>query len=351
MKEEARWNKVLEFVKMYGGHATRTVDGNKMNIRVYGKIPNAIIKELVSGRVAVDKGFSPVCWQYSNKFLDAMLQGYLDGDGHNDIKNNRWRLGFTRNYNLERDLRTVCARLGYKIVLKPSTVKYKEENRPTFKGEIRKVRGEHWNNKQCGEVIEIRNARCRYVYDIGVEDEPHVFSLASGVLTHNSKNNPMPESVKDRCTKSHEYIFLLSKSQKYYFDSDSIKEECVSSHGSGNGYKRPCRLTHQNVDGTPRGNDEKWEKCETRNKRSVWQVNTKPYRGSHFATFPAKLIEPCIKAGCPENGTVLDPFGGSGTVGEVCVRYNRNAILIELNPEYEQLIRKRLSNVQSVLVM
>ncbi len=343
VKEEARWNKIKEFVKMYGGHVTRTVDGNKMNVRVYGKIPNAIIQEFVSGRTAIDKCFSTVCWQYSNKFLDSMLQGYLDGDGHNDVKNNRWRLGFTRNYNLERDLRTVCARLGYKLTLNPSNVKYKGGTKPIFKGEIRKERSNHLNEKQCGEVVEIRNARCRYVYDIGVEDEPHLFSLASGVLTHNSKNNPMPESVTDRCTKSHEYIFLFSKSAKYYFDNEAIKEDSVTSDPrrpyTSNGAKQ---LDNRKIwhSGEKRSSGD----FTKRNKRSVWQVNTKPYKGAHFATFPPALVKPCILAGCPENGVVLDPFCGSGTVGQVCNALNRNAILIELNPEYKPLILDRINS-------
>jgi len=413
VKEYARWNKIQEFAKMYSGSVTRTVSGNKMDVRVYGKIPNAIISELVSGRTAIDKCFSPVCWQYSNKFLDSMLQGYLDGDGHNDVKNNRWRLGFTRNYNLERDLRTVCARLGYKLVLNPSTVKYKEENRPTFKGEIRKVRGEHWNNKQCGEVMEIRNARCRFVYDLGVEDDPHVFALASGVLTHNSKNNPMPESVKDRCTKSHEYMFLFSKSAKYFYDNDSIREPAQDRpYDKSKKIERdPTGMIMGNAHNYAPGASGYGHHPNGRNKRSVWQINTKPYKGAHFATFPPALIEPCIKAGTSEYGvcsvcgspfkritkvigksmqkwshsdyaecrqetkngsgdkglrtglvnvkntvvwepvcscnapvcpaTVIDPFGGSGTVGEVCNKLNRNAILIELNPEYKPLILER----------
>lgn len=223
------------------------------------------------------------------------------------------------------------------------------------------------------------------------------------------KNNPMPESVRDRFTKSHEYIFLLSKSQKYYFDNEAIKEESVCDHPSGNGYKRSARRSYQNPDGSARGDEEQWKPGGTRNKRSVWQVNTKPYKGAHFATFPSKLIEPCILAGTSEHGvcsvcgspykriiekvghtehggyrkradapgaevsessvfrtglitttqtvgwkpscycdapsipaTVLDPFGGSGTVGEVCRNLNRNSILIELNPEYEHLINERV---------
>lgn len=229
-----------------------------------------------------------------------------------------------------------------------------------------------------------------------------------------SKNNPMPESVKDRCTKSHEYIFLLSKSKKYYFDNEAIKEESVTCDPrrpyTSNGAKQ--------LDGR-----DNWHSGEPRepgdftkrNKRSVWQVNTKPYKGAHFATFPPALIEPCILAGTSERGvcsecgfpyeriteitgqvkqkwgttdrpdcrpgniegkgdkglrtgmvnikntvgwqpscscnapstpaTVLDPFGGSGTVGQWCNLNGRDAILIELNPEYIPLIEERINTV------
>ena len=118
-----------------------------------------------------------------------------------------------------------------------------------------------------------------------------------------SKNNCMPESVTDRCTKSHEYLFLFAKSRRYYFDSEAIKESSVSDHPSGNGFKRPARVSYQNPDGTARGNEEQWRGVGgKRNKRSVWQVNTVPYREAHFATFPEKLIEPCILAGTSEKG-------------------------------------------------
>ncbi len=140
--------------------------------------------------------------------------------------------------------------------------------------------------------------------------------LRQDIIWH--KPNPMPESVEDRCTKAHEYVFLLSKSKKYYYDYKSIKEKSVDSD-------------------------------ELKNKRSVWSVNTKPYKGAHFATFPPDLIRPCILAGCPEGGTVLDPFGGSGTTGAVANEENRNAILCEVNPEYIPLINKRLSEVQPKL--
>lgn len=155
-----------------------------------------------------------------------------------------------------------------------------------------------------------------------------------------SKPNPMPESVKDRCTKAHEYIFLLSKSPKYYFDNEAIKEqsktEPVLRDKMGEGYQANY----------PNGNrfsvGERVWGDELKNKRSVWTVSPKPFSEAHFAVYPPDLIEPCILAGCPEGGTVLDPFGGSGTTGVVADRLGRNAILTELNPDYIDIARNRI---------
>lgn len=144
--------------------------------------------------------------------------------------------------------------------------------------------------------------------------------LRQDIIWH--KPNPMPESVRDRCTKAHEYVFLLSKSQKYYYDNNAVKE--------------PVKQTRV----APNQNDSGAGKM--RNRRSVWTVATKPYKGAHFATFPPDLIEPCILAGSPKGGVVLDPFGGSGTTAGVAVKHGRKAILCELNPEYANLVRERV---------
>jgi DNA modification methylase len=158
-----------------------------------------------------------------------------------------------------------------------------------------------------------------------------------------AKPNPMPESVRDRCTKAHEYLFLLSKGPRYHFDADAIAEAA----------QHPL-MTHQSTKQAPGaasaylGNaPSNLGRCGTneegtRNKRSVWTVATQPYSGAHFATYPPELIEPCILAGCPAGGTVLDPFGGAGTTGLVADRLQRNAVLIELNPAYAEIARKRL---------
>lgn len=165
--------------------------------------------------------------------------------------------------------------------------------------------------------------------------------LRQDIIWH--KPNPMPESVRDRCTKAHEYIFMFSKRPKYYFDHAAMKEPAVSDHPSGNGFKRNARKSYQNADGTARGNDQQWQDVGgMRNRRSVWTVTTKPFKGAHFATFPPDLIEPCILAGCPQQGTVLDPFGGAGTTGLVADRLQRNAILIDLNDEYRPMAVSRL---------
>ena len=154
-----------------------------------------------------------------------------------------------------------------------------------------------------------------------------------------SKPNPMPESVTDRCTKAHEYIFLMSKSARYFYDAAAIAETANYPEGSGN--IRPGKEvgqafmeTHENL--------YKIGPRETRNKRSVWTVTTQPYSEAHFATFPPDLIEPCILAGCPKSGIVLDPFGGAGTTGLVADRLGRNAFLIELNPEYAAMAESRI---------
>jgi DNA modification methylase len=158
-----------------------------------------------------------------------------------------------------------------------------------------------------------------------------------------SKPNPMPESVTDRPTKAHEYIFLLTKSERYWYDHEAIKEDAVADHPSGNGFKRDARISYQNSDGTARGNDEQWTDVGgLRNKRSVWTIATAPYAEAHFATFPPELPEICIKAGCPVGGTVLDPFGGAGTTGLVADRLQRDAILIELNPTYAAMADRRI---------
>lgn len=193
--------------------------------------------------------------------------------------------------------------------------------------------------------------------------------LRSDIIWH--KPNPMPESVTDRPTKSHEYLFLLTKSERYYYDADAIAEDALyadprmvdgfvpksvnGKHDETDSQSAAVRVRKTDKQrGHSRrhaGFNDRWDAMEKaeqcsgkRNKRTVWTVATSPYKGAHFATFPPALIEPCILAGCPVGGTVLDPFGGAGTTGLVADRHGRNAILCELNPEYATLAGDRITD-------
>ena len=170
--------------------------------------------------------------------------------------------------------------------------------------------------------------------------------LRQDIIWH--KPNPMPESVKDRCTKSHEYIFLLTKNPQYYFDSESIKEESVTSWEIG----QQTRLQRKNATGgaISGGIGEKISTGETRNKRDVWSVSVKPYSGAHFAVYPEELIEPCVMAGSKVGDIVLDPFFGSGTTGAVAQKLGRQYIGCELNQGYEQLQKDRLQQTAMELI-
>lgn len=145
--------------------------------------------------------------------------------------------------------------------------------------------------------------------------------LRQDIIWH--KTNAMPESVRDRCTKAHEYIFLLSKSLRYYFDAATISEPIAGSSTN-------VPTLH-------------------RNKRDVWTIGTAGFKGAHFAVFPEKLVEPCILAGCPEGGTVLDPFAGSGTTGVVAKRLRRNFVGVEINQDYWQMAVDRIAETTAAL--
>ena len=171
--------------------------------------------------------------------------------------------------------------------------------------------------------------------------------LRQDIIWH--KPNPMPESVRDRCTKAHEYMFLLSKSAWYYYDAEAVKEDAQHPeirHKSSNKSDAQEAAFHgrapTNLGRCGTSDDGK------RNRRSVWTVSTKPFKGAHFATFPPALVEPCILAGCPVGGTVLDPFAGAGTTGLVALEEGRNFLGIELNPDYVTLIEKRLAPLLAV---
>jgi DNA modification methylase len=276
-------------------------------------------------------------------------------------------------------------------------------------------KGRHWDDRENNP----NTGHNRYAKDIGLKQKDLVgipwrvafalqadgWYLRQDIIWH--KPNPMPESVRDRCTKSHEYIFLLSKNPKYYYDNEAIKEDAKSAGKKSDGFKGRQGGAEYHATGGGIGSEEKI--YNKKNKRSVWTITTKPYKAAHFATFPTELIEPCVLAGCPEEicvdcgkpykrvmqkpkqleiernkrsglddrkvggvldkynrenppidlglqkqcdcetnetkgGTVLDPFGGSGTTGLVASKHNRNAVLCELNEGYIDIAEKRLND-------
>lgn len=162
--------------------------------------------------------------------------------------------------------------------------------------------------------------------------------LRSDIIWH--KPNPKPESVKDRPTKAHEYLFLLTKRQRYYYDIDALREPVTSSGGASFGKQ------HISTEGTGAQSRRLKSAAERshplgKNKRDVWKVPVRSFKGAHFAVFPKGLVRPTVLAGCPKGGTVLDPFAGSGTVGQVADELGRDAILVELNPVYVEMQKGR----------
>ena len=171
--------------------------------------------------------------------------------------------------------------------------------------------------------------------------------LRQDIIWH--KPNPMPEPVKDRCTKSHEYLFLLSKNPRYYFDYEAIQEESLCKNDPRNGEGR-IAYEGKRTEGQDSHAQQSFVTVnDMRNKRDVWTIPTKPIKDAHFATFPEALVEPCILAGSKVGGVVLDPFFGSGTTGRVAIKHGRGYIGVELNPEYVEIEKKRLDNVQTSL--
>lgn len=480
IKEISRFERLILLASAFhGSAAVHKTSENGCTVSVNGPMLCGIIETYVSGRIASDKHLHPRCWQRSDKFLRAVIDGYLSGDGHWDEPNQRWRLGFCANDELVADLRTIGARLGITVRLRRVINKLGYTEFPGYKGEVRFSRSIHHNNRHDGEVVAIRESRARKFWDIGVADEPHLFALASGILTHNSKPNPMPESTTDRPTTAHEYVFLLTKSggslfwthrdgpgtrkrpapdyrwvhrmtseeratapdgwpeigkaiwrrvnlwsaHDYFYDAEAVREPDAGQDHSRNVVAPVNRSAGHLADDKGIRTSE-GRNGQGRNLRSVWTIATAPFAESHFATFAPKLADTCIRAGTSERGAcpacaapwartitkgepdeayraacgadasggyggqstknhdaagvqnasnvkrrildglrkktygwqptcecppadpvpcvVLDPFGGAGTVGMVADRLQQDAILIELNPEYVTIMRKRI---------
>lgn len=304
--ESARHERLAAIAKALDGKCNvyQTSD-NVSTCNLSGSVILGVIDRYVSNGTAKTKRLRFSAWQRSDAFLAAVVEGYLSGDGHHDVKNDRWRLGFCANDEWAADLRTLAARLGAKISLRRTQHVGSYGTFPGWRGEWRWTRSAHHNAKHDGEVVAIRKSRARDFYDLGVADEPHLFALASGVLTHNSKPNGLPESVTDRVRRSHETWFHLTKEPRYYSSVDAIREPHIyavaGQRRNGPGGRpndaagRPGADGSQHTDGHPLG----------KLPGSVWTVPTEPLKVpddlgvDHFAAFPTEWPRRIIQGWSP----------------------------------------------------
>jgi hypothetical protein len=330
VKETERFERLCRIAAAFDGTCRAHLKGaNGMTINLHGPVLNAILDQYVGGRLADDKHLTNRCWMRSNEFLRAVLNGYLHGDGHWDEKNQRWRLGFTRNYGWEGDLRTIAARLNIDLRLKLATIPYDGHDVGIFRGSLRFERTTKLWTKNEREIMRIGHSRGRKFWDIAVEDDPHTFALASGVLTHNS----MPESVIDRPATSVEYVYLLSKQSRYFWDADAVRTahtdktggpERFGHLGTNGGYVESDRtraggvrnnaiartgtVREYNPAGRNRRNSdwffESWQGLllDEQDEPIALIVNPAPFKNAHFATFSPRLVEPMVKASTSEKG-------------------------------------------------
>lgn len=281
-RESTRFARLRQIAADFDGYCSiHNTGGNCATANLNGPIINGIIDAYVSGRTAKDKHLSPRCWKRSNRFLLAVMDGYLSGDGCN--VGGRWRLGFCDNDALAADLRVVSARIGGSLRLRRCVHKMDGREFPGWRGSFYfdASRRRHPDS----QIVEVRQSRARAFYDIVLQDDPHLFALGSGVLTHNS--NPMPESVTDRPTKAHEYLFLLSKSERYYYDATAIAEPFLHQEMQREAKRRKesgALKVGAYMDGSGRNDAASYtggvgfaSQSETRNRRSVWTVATQPF--------------------------------------------------------------------------
>lgn len=315
-KETGRVERLTALANAYHGTcAVHQTSQNGCTINLNGKILNAIIDTYISGNTAKHKHLNKKSWQRSNVFLSAVLDGYLHGDGHYDVGNNRWRLGFTQNLELETDIRTLCARLGVSVRMRPYNLKQHERIYPTIRGEIRFERTGHINNKNNGEIIAIGKSWTKVFWDIAVESKSHLFALASGVLTHNS--NPMPNFRGVRFTNAHETMIWAQKKKgaHYTFNHKSMKA--------------------LNDDLQMRSD---WNIPLVKGKQRIKLDGAK----AHSTQKPEGLLYRVVMSSTNIGDVILDPFFGTGTTGAVAKMLGRNWIGIEQDEKYIKVAQKRI---------
>lgn len=340
-KDEEKWiERIRKTINSLGGTITYDINNNILNIRCYSNIFNAILDKYLGGKTAKDKHLKKICWELSNEDLTEIMNGYLDGDGSFDEINNRWRLGFTDNCYLERDFRVMAARLGAKLTLlrKGSRIKSLNKIYPSLKGEWRWNPTNHYNSKKMSEIILITDEKMRDVekmWDIEVDSNEHLFSLASGVITHNCKTNPMPVVKQPRYNPVFEYMFVFSKGKPKTFNP--IMEPCKCA---GLNYNSTCK----NMGGENGRTKKNFNINKEKVKSNIWEIAVAQNKTKHPAVFPIQIPIDHIKTWTNEGDIVLDPFIGSGTTALAAKRLNRNYIGIDMSKEYCNIAIERLSS-------
>lgn len=301
---ESRFLRLGKLAKAYGGTCRwYALEGKSATVNIHSGILKSILHLYLAGDSAKTKRLTNRVWNRRNRFLYQLLRGYLDGDGHHDVKNKRWRLGFTRNYSLANDLRILAARLNVDLQLSAHIYNGNKVYNGTLK--FRNI------TKSKYEIIQIKNrksSKARF-WDVSLEQEPHVFALASGLLTHNSMPVFMAKKM-GAYAYSCEYINYFSKGKVAYFGYDYLKE-------LNNGKQH----------------------------RDIFIINNRPHSESvgHPTQKPLALWKPLVQAHCPPDGLVVDFFAGSGTTGVVAKETGRNYILGEASEAYCEMIERRLS--------
>ena len=337
--DELKWiEKIDKAITSVGGTITYTINGNSLNVRCYSKIFNAILSQYIGGQTAKNKHLNSICWKLSNDKLKKIVEGYLDGDGAYDVRNNRWRLGFTENPYLERDLRVLAARLEAKITLLRRGARIKSLNKeyPSMRGEWRWNPTNHYNSKKMSEILLITEEKMKdneKMWDIEVDSDEHLFSLASGVITHNCKSNPMPQVKQPRYNQVFEYMFIFSKGAPKTFNP--IMEPCKCA---GQVYDSTCK----NIGGENGRTHKTFNVNKEKVKSNIWNIAVAQNKTSHPAVYPLQIALDHIRSWTNEGDIVLDPFMGSGTTGLAALELNRKFVGIEMNNEYFELSKQRI---------
>lgn len=309
VSEKEMWERLSALAKKYHGTVwMKKPMGSGTCAIIHSHVLSAIVNRYVYGHGAKEKRLTNACWMRSNAFLLALLRGYLEGDGYYRAKDLLWSISFTQNDEWAAQLRTICARLRLPLILRRHLHLMGDRTFPGYRGYIRFTwkdsAGSRAQRKERGTIKALRPSRARQFWDIGVEDEPHLFALASGVLTHNCKLNPMPESVLDRPTSAWEHLWLFSKSARYFYDAEAVKTPTRETS--------LARLA-QNVEaqeGSRRANGEAKVNGPMKavgdasgaNMRNWIAYATEALSEPHYAAFPKVIPRTAIRAGTSARG-------------------------------------------------